>query len=158
MKQNTNALVIPVVVAVVAAGGGFLGGMQYQQSKTPARGQFGQFAGATRVGVGGNGTSGRVGQGMRGGAVTGEIIAKDTKSITVKLPDGSSRIVILSSNTAINQASQATADDLKVGTKVAAFGTTNSDGSETAQNIQINPIMRIPDQGNAPTGPSSQSK
>ena len=74
--------------------------------------------------------------------VNGEIIAADEKSITVKLQDGSSKIVIVSETTQINKAEQATKQDLRVGEKVAVFGQENSDGSLTTQNIQINPLLR----------------
>jgi len=74
--------------------------------------------------------------------VNGEIISSDDKSITVKLTDGGSKIVILSDNTEINQAANATKDDLKAGEKVAVFGQENSDGSVTAQSIQLNPVLR----------------
>jgi len=58
------------------------------------------------------------------------------------LQDGSSRIVIVSETTQINKAEQATKTDLKIGEKVAVFGQENSDGSVTAQNIQLNPTFR----------------
>jgi ribosomal protein S1 len=74
--------------------------------------------------------------------VNGEIIGVDEKSITVKMQDGSSRIVILSEKTEINKAASGTKDDLKVGERVAVFGQENSDGSVTAQNIQLNPMFR----------------
>jgi len=63
-------------------------------------------------------------------------------TITVKLPDGSSKIILLSEKTSINKASEGSVADLVVGEKVAVFGTTNTDGSVTAQNIQINPVAR----------------
>ncbi|MDP2860713.1 MAG: DUF5666 domain-containing protein [bacterium] len=69
--------------------------------------------------------------------VSGEIIGRDDKSITVKLQDGTSRIVMFSDNTPINKASEGTKEDLKVGEKVTVFGTENSDKSVTAQNIQL---------------------
>jgi hypothetical protein len=74
--------------------------------------------------------------------VNGEIIAADEKSITVKLQDGSSKIVLLSDKTEINKTASTTKEDLKVGEKVAAFGTENSDGSVTAQSVQLNPRFR----------------
>jgi hypothetical protein len=69
--------------------------------------------------------------------VSGEIISQDDTSITVKLQDGSSKIVILSGNTNINKSSEGSKSDLKTGERVTAFGTTNSDGSITAQNVSI---------------------
>lgn len=73
----------------------------------------------------------------------GEIIGADEKSITVKLQDGSSKIVLLSEKTQINKAEKATKEDLKKGEKVAVFGTENPDGSVTAQNIQLNPQREV---------------
>ncbi len=132
--MNNNTL-ITIILVIVFAGGGFFAGMKYQQSKqsTFAR-QFGQVQGM-RTGQG---------QGNRQGfrPITGEIISSDDKSITVKLQDSSSKIVLFSDSTTINKADTATKDDLKTGTKVAVFGQTNSDGSVTAQNIQLNPILR----------------
>ena len=74
----------------------------------------------------------------------GEISAQDEKTITVKLQDGSSKIILLSDKTSINKASVGLISDLTVGEKVAVFGTSNADGSVTAQNIQLNPVARNP--------------
>jgi len=86
----------------------------------------------------------------RGGfrPVSGEIIKADTTSITVKLEDGSSKIILLSKNTAINRAEKVSAFDLTVGTTIAVFGSENPDGSITAQNVQINPDFSM--RGNPP--------
>ncbi len=122
--------IITIVVVVIAAGAGFFGGMQYQKMQ---RGRNAQFAyGQFQRRFGANGS---------GGIVAGDIISQDEKSITVKMPDGSSKIVLLSATTAINKQATGSASDLKAGEKVAVFGTTNSDGSVTAQNIQLNPTM-----------------
>ncbi len=130
--MNKNLLIM-IMIGVVAAGAGFAGGMKYQQTKTPASNR--QFGGPGR-----NGQSGQNRSGFR--PVAGDIIAVDAKSITVKLTDGSSKIILFSDTTQINKADQATKDDLKVGAKVAVFGQTNSDGTVVAQSIQLNPIMR----------------
>lgn len=128
MKNN---FVITIIVAIVVGAGAFFGGMKYQQSKvqttSSANGQFGQR---------GN----RNANGAR--ATQGQIISADANSITVKLQDGSSKIVIYSDTTQISKSDKATKDDLKTGENVAVFGTTNSDGSVTAQTIQLNPMFR----------------
>ena len=74
--------------------------------------------------------------------VAGEITSSDGKSHTVKMNDGGSKIIFLSSTTQINKAQTAVTDDLKVGEQVSIFGQTNADGSVTAQNIQLNPQVR----------------
>ncbi|NCB26825.1 MAG: hypothetical protein EOM62_15350 [Bacteroidia bacterium] len=59
--------------------------------------------------------------------------------MTVKLADGSSRIVLFSDSTTVNQSVAASKNDLKVGLNVAVRGDQNSDGSVTSTNIEINP-------------------
>lgn len=130
MKSNT--IVIVLFVAIVVGGGGFFTGMKYQQSKRP-QSRFGNFQ---------IGQAGQFGQRHGFRPVNGEIISTDDKSITVKLTDNSSKIVLLTDTTAINKSSEGSKEDLKVGEEVAAFGTENSDGSITAQSIQLNPILR----------------
>lgn len=126
-------LIIGIVMLILGGGVGFFAGMKYQQSRQPAflrnltnqqrqaRGQLASRAGFRPV--------------------NGEIISVDEKSITVKLADGSSKIVFLSENTQINKAEKTSKEDLKVGEKVVVFGAENSDGSLTAQNIQLNPQL-----------------
>lgn len=142
--KNQQLIIGCVISAVVGGGLGFYGNTLYTQSQRNNRmSQFtntrtGQFNGA-QTGRPGNG----VGQtsGMRGGAVNGEVMAKDDKSLTVKLADGSSKIVILSGSTTYRHTSDSSLSEIAVGTKISTFGTANADGSVTAQNIQIDPIM-----------------
>jgi len=129
---NKTMTIVAVVVLLVAVGAGaFFGGIKYQESKNP-RASF--FQGPR------NGQLAQRGQGFR--PVNGEIISQDDKSITVKLQDGSSKIVLLTDTTAINKSAEGSKSDLKPGEKVAVFGQENSDGSVTAQNIQLNPQLR----------------
>ena len=135
-----NKTVITMVAAVIIAGvGGFFAGMKYDQSKTladrQARAQ--QFGGAA-------GAGGQRGAGVRasgGGLFAGEILSKDEKSITVKLRDGGSKIIFFSDSTQIMKTAAGLLGDLKIGEQVTANGTANSDGSITAQTIQIRPAM-----------------
>lgn len=134
MKNNITMIVIGT--AVVAGAVGFFGGMRYQQGRTLTRivgdRPFGE--GRPMMYGGGNG-GGRMG--MR--PVAGEIISSDATSLTVKMGDGSSKIVILSEKTSINTASTASRSALTTGSQVAVFGTSNADGSVTAQSIQLTP-------------------
>jgi hypothetical protein len=140
--MKNNSLVITVLVALLTLGGGFFAGMKYQQIKRA--GAFGNFAG----GQGQRGTNGTqngraIGNGFR--PVNGNILSIDDKGITVKLNDGSSKIILISDTTSINNVQAATKTDLKTGQTVMVVGQTNSDGSVSAQNIQINPIIREPE-------------
>ena len=136
--MKNQAIIIAIFVAVVAGGAGFFIGTQYQKSQTSNFGnaQFSESNGQARQG----GQFRRLGQ--NGGALVGQITNQDDKSITVKLMDGSSKIVILSGSTSINKQATGSKDDLKTGIRIAVFGKTNSDGSVTAQNIQLNPQFR----------------
>ncbi len=129
-----------IVIAIIVVGGAsFYGGTLYAKSSMPTRngngarsGQFGgQFSG-----VGGAGGRG-AGAGM--GFAAGEILSKDDKSITLSMRDGSSKIVFYSASTPVMKSVSGSASDLKTGLEVQAFGTANSDGSITAQSLQIRP-------------------
>ncbi len=149
MKNQTNLIITAILVVLVGAGA-FFGGMKYQQSKQPAF--FRQFNGQGGQGQRfGNGTTRA---GFR--PVSGEIISADNNSLTVKLADGSSKIVLLSDSTQINKAETAARADLTVGQKVAVFGQENSDGSVLAQNVQLNPqSVAIQPGGNPQSSPSA---
>jgi hypothetical protein len=127
-----NSLIV-IVLLVVVAGGGFFAGMKYQQSKTPSQGDF-----ETMRGQRGDQNS-RMNPRLSGAQmVRGEIIDRDEESITVKLMDESSKIVLLTDNTQINKAVEGSKDDLEKGSQVMIFGQENSDGSVSASQIQLN--------------------
>ena len=140
MKNN---LVITIIVVIVVAGIAFFGGMKYQQSKI---GSFAQGQGGFRQRMAGQGQTA-----FR--PVRGNILSIDNNTMTVKLQDGSSKIVILSGSTTYMKEASSTKDDLKTGDTVMASGTSNSDGSVTAQTVQINPpAVRMPSQGTGSPG------
>lgn len=124
-----NSLVILAVILVVAAGS-FFAGIKYQETK----------GGSQNVNQRGN--QFRRGLGTNGQALRGEVIDVSDQSITIKLSDGSSKIVLLSDKTTISKTTEGSKADIKNGENVAIFGTTNSDASVTAQNIQLNPRLR----------------
>ena len=117
-----------VVIAVVAAGAGFFGGMKYGQSRAPAGGgQFNRQAGAqgARRFAGGN------------GLVGGQVLSKDASSITLKLPTGGSSIVFYSPSTTIEKTASGSWNDVTVGSSVIIRGTQNPDGTYAAQSVQL---------------------
>jgi hypothetical protein len=133
--MKIKSILITVIVAALVGGAAFLGGMKYQASKTPAFVR--QF---------GNGNTNAIRNGQARNAtfrpLIGDITASDDKSITVKMADGSSKIVILSDSTTISKTSDGNRSDLTDGKRVGVFGIDNADGSVTAQNIQLNPNIR----------------
>ncbi|MCR4277228.1 MAG: DUF5666 domain-containing protein [Candidatus Roizmanbacteria bacterium] len=142
--MKTNYIVIAVLV-ILSSGVGFYGGMKYQQSKSQSfAGQLNNRQGGIRNYQQGNSTGTMKNVGInRGGfkPVAGEIISTDDKSITVKLQDDSSKIILINDKTQINKAETVNKSELKVGEKVSVFGSENTDGSVTAQNVQLNPIQ-----------------
>lgn len=139
-KHNQNIVTIILIVFVFTAFG-FLGGMKYQMSKLGK--MRGQFPGQMRNGDGvGQNNFGSQNRGRFGGMNLGEIISTTDNSITIKLSDGSTKIVLISESTSINKSAVAVIGDLKVGEKVSVFGNTSSDGTITATSVQLNPIMR----------------
>ena len=139
--------ILPIIIIVIIVGtGAFFGGMKYDQSKqTNSRQQiFGQMG----ANVGGIRSSGA--RDGAGNFVGGEIIAKDnpagdgaSKSITIKLQDGGSKIIFFSDSTPITKSASGTTNDLNIGENLMVTGQTNSDGSITAQTIQIRPQIPI---------------
>lgn len=134
--KNRN-LIITIVFLILIGAGSFFAGMKYQQSKQNLPGQY--FAGRNGVNGQRSGVANRNGNGFR--PVAGQILSIDNQSITVKLSDGSSKIIILSGNTVYNKTQTASLSDLKVGDNISVFGTTNADGSVTAQNVQIGALF-----------------
>lgn len=147
MKQN---LILYLVIAVLVAGGvGFYAGDQYAARNRAGAG--GNFAGRTgRNGGGFFGASGASGM----TAVRGQVVKEDNQSLTVQLRDGSSKVVLLGSAT-FDKTVSASASDVTQGTEVMVIGKTNTDGSVTAQTVQLNPLVR-PGMGAQNPTPSSQ--
>jgi hypothetical protein len=118
------------LVAVVVLAGGIVGG---RLSATPSLSGFGGAA------MGGSGSSvQRTTQGMtQGGFTSGKITEVSGSSITLQLPNGSSKVVFFSNSTAVSEPTVVSSSVLVAGTTIIVGGTQNSDGSLTAQTIQI---------------------
>ncbi len=132
MKAQQIVFTIILVLAVGAAA--FWGGIEYQKGKTPMMGR-----GAQAGLQGRNGGQGRFGGRNGETGARGQVISSNDNGITVKLPDGSSKIVIISSGTQVGKQQPAAKSDIQNGDTVMVFGTANSDGSINAQSVQINP-------------------
>ncbi|MCX6731564.1 MAG: hypothetical protein NTX55_01075 [Candidatus Parcubacteria bacterium] len=130
--MNKKLLIIFIAVVVVG-GGAFYGGMKYQTSNPPTGGpQRAQMLGANAGGF-----RNRAGGQQGNGFLSGEIIAKDDKSITLKSNDGSSKIVFFSGTTAITKTATSSLKDIEIGKTALVGGKQNSDGSLTAETIQL---------------------
>lgn len=124
-----------VVIALVASGLGFWGGTMYMQNqRATIMGRFQREGAGTGIvqnnprGAGGAGGPQSVG---------GEVKAMDDTSITIAMPDGSSRFVFFSSSTKFQALIEKDSSIVKVGSRINAMGPKSSDGSITAQSIQV---------------------
>lgn len=130
--MNKEKIVLGIIVVVLMTAS-FYSGVRYggKKSVTP----FGQGDRLMTNSAQRNGS-----RTAFGGAIMGDIIAKDQTSITIKTREGSSRIVFFATSTQISKSSTSTADDLDIGASVTVNGSSNTDGSLNAQMIQIRPI------------------
>lgn len=144
MKNKQTHIISMVILIIAVAIGCFFGGTKFQQKKlvsnfrTQMVGNLGQGMGRNAIN---NDSIKNRGQALGFRQNYGEIINIDEKTLTLKMTDGSSRIVLLSDSTTINQSVTATKTDLTVGTKIMVNGETNTDGSITSRNIEINPVF-----------------
>lgn len=135
-----------VITVIIVGIGAFYGGTLYEKNKLSkteiARGGNPPGADGQRRPGGAGGFAGARDGAVRenGGFVAGEIISKDEKGITVKTSDGGSKIVFFSDSVAIGKSISGSADDLSSGQQVMVSGKANSDGTITADNVQIRPI------------------
>lgn len=120
-----------VAVAVVFAAGGFYGGLSYGQTPKAlaklsptklqaifAAGRGGSAGGGSRIGF-----AGRGGANGGNGFVSGQIISKDDKSITVQLPNNAgTKIVFLGSSSQILKSVSGATTDLATGENVLSPG------------------------------------
>lgn len=81
--MKTNQILLTIILVIVIGVGAFVGGIKYQQNKRPT---------FNRQNVPNNRQAG-----FR--PINGEIIASTDKSITVKLTDGGSKIILFSNST-----------------------------------------------------------
>ncbi len=125
-----------IIGFIVVGAGAFYGGMRYERQKNSSSRQDRQMRMQQF-----NGASGGGQRGMRGSGdiVIGEILSKDTRSITVKLRDGGSKIILLSETTKIVRSIDASLASLMAGEQVNVTGSANADGSMNAQMIQVRP-------------------
>ena len=154
--MNKKTLLVSVVLLVVIVGtGSFYGGMVY--GKSSSKGSLGrnfnpQQFGASIAAMGQRGDrTGGAGMPSGGGFVSGEVISQDAQSVTLKLQDtgkaelssAGTKIVFFSSSTQVMKTQQGLISDIKTGENLMVSGKANSDGSITAQSIQIRPSVPV---------------
>lgn len=125
MKKEITFLIILILVAGIS----FYVGMEYQQKKLPQRAFF------QREGAGQSFNQ------IRERMLSGEVISKDEKSLTLKLVDGSTRIVFISESTKVSKMTDGSLNDVQIGNQVMIVGNQTTEGTFLAEQIQISPRM-----------------
>ncbi len=142
--QNKKILITAITVAIIVGAGSFYGGTVYEKSSLAKqnllRNSSRSANGANQPGRSegrafGGGQNGP--NGISGGFANGQVISKDDNSITVKTRDGGSKIIFFSDTTSIGKSVEGVVSDLNTGQQVMVSGKANSDGTITAENIQI---------------------
>ena len=123
--------IIWAVVAVVALGGGYFWGKAGAGNVRTAFSGAGAFGSSTRR-FGGGGPNGET-------LAVGQISRVSSSSIMLQLANGNSEVVFYSTSTAVSEPTAVSASDLAAGSNVMVAGSQNSDGSFTANSIQVRP-------------------
>ncbi|MDD5738424.1 MAG: DUF5666 domain-containing protein [Candidatus Pacebacteria bacterium] len=159
--MKKNIIVLFVLVALVVGVGSFYGGMTYAKSsnKFLAGRSFNDQQFIANVGGAGQRAGGAMAgrAGGAGGFISGQVVSKDSQSITVSIArnnatgsqnttgqaGGGSKIVFFSNSTQVMKTTEGSTSDIAVGSNLTITGAPNSDGSITAQSIQIRPSVPV---------------
>ncbi len=121
-----------VITAVVALGIGLFGGYAAARASVPANVSA---PGMSQV----RGSAG----GRRGGNqnasefLVGVVVKKDSGSVTVDTRDNNSHVVLFTPATSVFKSVAGSLADITIGSAVIVSGSTNSDGSLSANSIQL---------------------
>lgn len=136
--MNQKYIAFSILALVLIAGASFYGGTVYAKSGQPNfRGGAGAAAFAQSGAAGGRTLT----RGGAGGFTGGQILSMDASSLTVKGPDGSTKIILVSTSTPVMKTATGSLSDLSLGGNITVTGSPNSDGSITAASIQIRPSL-----------------
>jgi hypothetical protein len=133
-----------VLVALVIAGLGFLGGIITQKhvggtSSTSATTTGAAARFANRTGANAGGTAGGGGGGFGGGATVGTVTLVDGKNVYVTTTNGNVVKVVTNGGSQLSKTDTATIKDIAPGSTVVVRGTTNADGTVTATTLTVSP-------------------
>lgn len=138
MTQKNNQLITTIVIAAISLTIGFLGGTQYQKSKPSQFGNFRQSVEAKNRQLPGAPVANNGGQRLAvNRPVSGEITQIDQNLITVKLADGGSQNIVFSDSTKINQMTEISLSDLKIGETINVLESEASSNVLTAKTILV---------------------
>ena len=121
-----------VITAVVALSVGLFGG--YAAARASALASAGVPNASS---VRGSARGLRGGNQNANGFLAGTVARKDSESITVDTRDGNSHVVLFTPATSVFKSVAGSLSDITIGSAVVVSGSTNSDGSLSANSIQL---------------------
>ena len=140
--KHTTAIITIVIIVAASLGAGILTAKYALPSQASTN-----FPSGRQIMFNGPGQNGQFGQTARAGRngampenvamVSGELLKKDSGSLSLKTRDGSSRLVLITSSTRATKMVDGSINDLNVGEEIVVNGTPNSDNSITAQMVQV---------------------
>lgn len=134
--------IIAVLIAAVAVGA-FYAGMKYGNSRNSLSNLSRQdLSSEQRQQIFQANMSGGSQRGSGANFLSGEVISKDDKSLTIEMPEGGSKIVFFSGSTKILKTTDGSIDDIGLGKQITISGKENSDGSYTAESIQERQLIQ----------------
>jgi hypothetical protein len=129
---NKNTLPSILISLVLGLGAGYYIGTHHTTMQAGlARGGTGQ-GGADRRGGFARG-------GPNGDMINGDVVSLSDNILTVKGRDGGSRVILFTGSTKVSKSVAGEKADVKEGASVLILGKQNSDGSVTADTVQIRP-------------------
>jgi hypothetical protein len=125
-----------VIITSLVIAGAFTGiGYKIGSKKSGFGPMNGQLQGRTMMGG-----PGRSSTGMRGnGNVAGTVLSQDAASLTLTLPQGGSRTVLITPTTTVLKTAPGIMGDIQKDSFLMVSGTSNADGSISASTLSIRP-------------------
>ena len=145
-KQTIGVGVVALLIGVAIG----VAGTHLFSPKTTTASAFtrggGSFAGAR------GGTTATFSRGVNSGSMlAGTITSTGSGSVVLNTRDGNSHVVLITPDTTVSKSVDGTLSDVTKGSTVIVSGTTNSDGSVSANLIQIRPASNVSNQPLVPT-------
>lgn len=155
--MKLDHILIFTIILILVGSGAFFGGSKYGENNATKNSananltgqqslEFNGQAGGVTIGSSASGNATRVRNGG-GRPITGTVVSANASTLSIKLTDGSTQTVTISSATTLDKTSSASVSDLTSGATVMIVGGQGTDGSTVATSIQINPLNRMFGQG-----------
>jgi pectate lyase len=131
MKINKQIITSSLISIIVAGSiGYYVGSHRASTAANMRQGMMGQA---------GLGARGGFARGANGGMVNGSVVSLTDNVLTLKARDGGSRVILFTAGTKVTKSVDGARTDVKDGVNVVILGTQNTDGSITAETVQIRP-------------------